>query len=30
MWKEDPDATPETHPIDMAAWTALCRKRKRH
>jgi pleiotropic regulator 1 len=29
IWKEDQDATPESHPIDMAAWTAECRALKR-
>ena len=29
VWREDPDATPESHPIDMETWTRMCRKRKR-
>lgn len=28
IWREDPEATPETHPVDMAAWTAYCREHK--
>ena len=30
VWREDPDATPESHPIDMAAWTTECRRLKRY
>ena len=29
IWKEDDEATPETHPIDMKAWTKQCRSQKR-
>jgi len=29
IWKEDPDADPESHPIDMPAWTAFCRTLRR-
>lgn len=30
VWEETQDATPETHPIDMDAWTAHCREHKRY
>lgn len=30
IYKEDTEATPETHPVDMRGWTTLCRKRKRY
>ena len=30
IWREDPDATPETHPIDMGAWEAQCRAFRRY
>ena len=30
VWKEDPDATPETHPIDMEEWTREVRRHKRY
>tara|TARA_B110000902_G_C14120892_1_gene518169 strand:+ start:283 stop:855 length:573 start_codon:yes stop_codon:yes gene_type:complete len=30
IWCEDETATPETHPVDMAAWTAQSRQRKRY
>ena len=30
IWKEDTEASPETHPIDMAAWEAQCRALKRY
>ena len=30
VWKEDPSATPESHPIDMEAWTAEVRRHKRY
>lgn len=29
IWKEDDDATPESHPVDMEAWTKYCRQYKR-
>ena len=28
IWREDTDATPETHPIDMEGWTAFCKAHK--
>ncbi len=28
VWKEDAEATPESHPVDMAAWTAHVRQHK--
>lgn len=30
VWKEDTSATPESHPIDMEAWTAEVRRHKRY
>jgi pleiotropic regulator 1 len=30
IWKEDPEASPETHPIDMASWEETCRAFKRY
>lgn len=30
VWKEDPTATPESHPVDMLAWTAEWRKFRRY
>jgi pleiotropic regulator 1 len=30
VWKEDPDASPETHPIDMKAWTDYYRSHKKY
>ena len=32
IYKEDSEATPEKHPVDMRAWStlSLCRKRKRY
>ena len=30
IWKEDADASPETHPIDMVGWTKECRKPRRY
>jgi pleiotropic regulator 1 len=30
MWREDPDATEEGFPIDMAAWTDYVRKSKEY
>jgi pleiotropic regulator 1 len=30
IWKEDEDATPETHPIDMEAWKKQCLSQKRY
>lgn len=29
IWKEDPNATPETHPIDMVEWAKDFQARKR-
>lgn len=29
IWKEDPDATPETHPVDMVEWAKSYQARKR-
>eukprot|EP01029_Cantina_marsupialis_P029707 TRINITY_DN782034_c0_g1_i1.p1 TRINITY_DN782034_c0_g1~~TRINITY_DN782034_c0_g1_i1.p1 ORF type:complete len:425 (+),score=111.08 TRINITY_DN782034_c0_g1_i1:187-1461(+) len=29
VWKEDDSATPETHPVDMKAWTKTVRSHKR-
>jgi pleiotropic regulator 1 len=29
VWREDPDASPETHPVDMKGWTEHCRAYKR-
>ena len=28
IWKEQAEADPESHPIDMASWTAECRRRR--
>jgi len=30
IWKEDGDASADSHPIDMASWTKECRRLKRH
>jgi pleiotropic regulator 1 len=30
IWKEDENATPETHPIDMVAWSNVVRANKRY
>jgi pleiotropic regulator 1 len=30
VWREDSDATPETHPVDMAGWSAFCRAHKQY
>ena len=30
IWREDPDATPASHPIDMAAWEEQCRAFRRY
>lgn len=30
IWAEDPEASEETHPIDMKAWTKQCRQYKRY
>lgn len=30
IWKEDTDASPESHPVDMERWTAECRAVKRY
>ena len=30
VWKEDAEATEDSHPIDMAAWTKQCLQRKRY
>lgn len=30
IWEEDASATPETHPIDMKAWTDYVRAHKRY
>ena len=29
VWKEDDDASAETHPIDMKAWSKICRSQRR-
>lgn len=30
VYREDPSASEETHPIDMAAWTDYCRRHKKY
>ena len=30
IWKEDTHATPDSDPVDMAAWTKECRRLKRY
>jgi pleiotropic regulator 1 len=30
IWKEDDEATPESHPIDMKGWTKECLQQKRY
>ena len=30
VWREDLDASPETHPIDMEGWTAYVREHKKY
>lgn len=30
IWREDAEATPESHPIDMAAWTEHCKQHRRY
>jgi len=29
IWKEDEEATPETHPVDMKAWTMHCLRQQK-
>ena len=30
VWREDEEATPESHPIDMEKWKVEWRSRRRH